>query len=248
MPRAKREKSTTGIYHVMLRGINQQEIFEEPEDYDKFISVLKDCKEISKFKLYAYCLMSNHIHLLIKEEGEDIGQIIKRIGSRFVYWYNTKYQRAGHLFQDRYRSEPLDDPEYFNTVLIYIHRNPVKAQICEYPKEYTYSSYNEYVSKADITDTDYVLSYWNKEQFEELNDCELPGECLDVSETRVIKVTDEEAKRIIKRISKCENSTEFQALEKKQRDKYLKKIKEKGVSIRQISRLTGVSYSIIQRL
>ena len=68
MPRAKREKSSTGIYHVMLRGINQQEIFEESEDYDKFISVLKDCKELSKFKLYAYCLMSNHIHLLMKEE------------------------------------------------------------------------------------------------------------------------------------------------------------------------------------
>lgn len=248
MPRAKREKSSTGIYHVMLRGINQQEIFEESEDYDKFISVLKDCKELSKFKLYAYCLMSNHIHLLMKEEDEDIGQIVKRIGSRFVYWYNTKYQRTGHLFQDRYKSEPVNDQSYFDTVLIYIHRNPVKAKVSEYPKEYAYSSYIEYMGKADIVDTDFVLSYWSKERFKELNDCELPVECLDVSESRITKVTDEEAKQIIKRISKCENATEFQELEKKQRDKYLKKIKEKGVSIRQISRLTGIAYYIIQRV
>jgi len=76
MPRQARKQSKSGIYHVMLNGINQQQIFEEPEDYEKFIQIIRDCKAISKFKLFAYCLMGNHIHLLIKTEKEPIEHIL----------------------------------------------------------------------------------------------------------------------------------------------------------------------------
>ena len=95
MPRRARKKSDSGTYHIMLRGINKQQIFEEKEDYEKFLEVLKSCKAISEFKLYAYCLMGNHIHLLIKEGKESLETIFKRIGGKFVYWYNVKYQRVG---------------------------------------------------------------------------------------------------------------------------------------------------------
>lgn len=88
MPRQARRQSESGIYHIMLRGINQQQIFEDEEDNQKFVEVLKDCKLISGFKIYAYCLMGNHIHLLLKAENESLEQIFKRIGARYVYWYN----------------------------------------------------------------------------------------------------------------------------------------------------------------
>ena len=88
----------------MLRGINKLQIFEEKEDYEKFLEVLKSCKAISEFKLYAYCLMGNHIHLLIKKGKESLETIFKRIGGKFVYWYNVKYQRVGHLFGDEITS------------------------------------------------------------------------------------------------------------------------------------------------
>ena len=68
MPRQARKHSESGIYHVMLRGINQQQIFEDTEDCEKFIQILKECKAVSDFKIFAYCLMNNHIHLLIKFE------------------------------------------------------------------------------------------------------------------------------------------------------------------------------------
>ena len=109
MPRQARKKSANGIYHIILRGINQQQIYEETEDYHKFIGILKDCQVLSGFKLYAYCLMGNHVHMMIKVEGESLEQIIKRIGGRYVYWYNSKYSRVGHLFQDRFKSEPIED-------------------------------------------------------------------------------------------------------------------------------------------
>ena len=113
MPRQARRQSESGIYHIMLRGINQQQIFEDEEDNQKFVEVLKDCKLISGFKVYAYCLMGNHIHLLLKAENENLEQIFKRIGARYVYWYNWKYRRRGHLFQDRFKSEPVEDDAYF---------------------------------------------------------------------------------------------------------------------------------------
>ena len=100
MPRKAREKSESGIYHVMLRGINQQQIFEEEEDYLKFIQILETYQTISEYKIFAYCLMGNHIHLLIKVEKESLEQVFKRIGSKYVYWYNTKYQTIRGRFYD----------------------------------------------------------------------------------------------------------------------------------------------------
>jgi len=97
MPRQARKLSSTGIYHVMLRGINQQQIFEDEEDYDKFLQILKECKEVSEFRLLAYCLMGNHVHLLIKQEQERLDTVFRRIAGRYVYWYNVKYRRVGHL-------------------------------------------------------------------------------------------------------------------------------------------------------
>ena len=91
MPRQARDKSNSGIYHIMLRGINQQQIFEDEQDYKKFLSILEECKAICEYKIYAYCLMGNHIHLLIETGKEDCSLVMKRICTRFVYWYNLKY-------------------------------------------------------------------------------------------------------------------------------------------------------------
>ena len=165
MPRQARKKSENGIYHVMLRSINQQQLFEDSEDFNKFLQVLKDCKAISEFHLFAYCLMGNHIHLLIKEGTETLEQIFKRICGRFVYWYNIKYCRVGHLFQDRFKSEPVDTEKYFFTVLRYIHQNPIKAGLCKRVEDYPYSSYAEYIKTNDLVDTDYVLSLTKLEDF-----------------------------------------------------------------------------------
>ena len=94
MPRTARKKSNTGIYHVTLRGINRQQIFIDAEDAERFMQAVMDSRAISDFSLYAYCLMGNHIHLVLKEGNEPLEQIIKRIGVRFVYWYNWKYRRS----------------------------------------------------------------------------------------------------------------------------------------------------------
>jgi REP element-mobilizing transposase RayT len=108
----------------MLRGINRQAIFADEEDYCKLIETIQRIKEKSGFELYGYCLMGNHVHLLLREARESISVSMQRVCSSFVHWYNRKYDRFGHLFQERYRSEVVEDEAYLLTVLRYIHQNP----------------------------------------------------------------------------------------------------------------------------
>lgn len=248
MPRKARVKSESGIYHIMLRGINQQQIFEDQEDYDKFIEIVTDCKAICGFKIYAYCLMGNHIHLLIKEGEEGLEQMFKRIGGRFVYWYNIKYRRVGHLFQDRFKSEPVETEEYFFTVLRYIHQNPVKANICKKVGDYPYSSYRDYVRERKTVDIDYVLEILSLDSFIEYHNQTVDANCLDICDKVIVRVTDEQAKELIKKYAKCDSVSDFQDMDIKTRDKCLKKLRDQGVSIRQLSRLTGISFSVIRKL
>lgn len=109
MPRQARKKSDSGIYHIMMRGINRQIIFQDEEDYSKFLQTLERYKEKSGYKIYAYCLMGNHIHLLLKVDIEPLGQLMRRLCGSYVYWYNRKYQRIGYLFQDRFKSEVVEN-------------------------------------------------------------------------------------------------------------------------------------------
>lgn len=248
MARQAREKSESGIYNVMLRGINKEQIFKDEEDFKKFIQVLKDCKEKSQFELYAYCLMGNHIHLLIKPDKEPIEQVFKRICGRFVYWYNVKYQRTGHLFQDRYKSEPVENDEYFLTVIRFIHQNPVKAGMCKSIDEYKVSSYHEYTEAAAVIDTDFVFKMISKQEFIEFNSQLSDDKCLDIEETETkIRLTDEQAQREIEKCSNCKNVTQFQGLKETSKENYINELREKGLSIRQLSRLTGVSVAIVRK-
>ena len=246
MPRQARRKSESGIYHIMLRGINKQVIFEDEEDNFKFLETLKKYKAISGYKIFAYCLMSNHVHLLLKVEKEDIDLIIKRIASSYVYWYNWKYKRNGHLFQDRFKSEPVENDSYFLTVVRYIHQNPLKAGVCKSIDGYNFSSYNEYVKKADLVDTDFCLGIIDKEQFLDFNNEYNEDVCLEI-EKENFRLTDDEAREIIFKISKCRTINQFQNLKIDKRDKYLKLLRNNGLSIRQISRLTGIGFNIVRK-
>lgn len=127
-----------------MRGNEKKDIFLDNEDREKFIDILYNKKELSKYTLYAYCLMSNHVHILIKEDVETLSQCIKRINTSYAYYFNKKYQRIGHFFQDRYKSECVDSESYLLSAMRYIHNNPVNAGIVDRPGDYMWSSYNIY--------------------------------------------------------------------------------------------------------
>ena len=248
MPRTGRIRSSTGIYHIMLRGINNQIIFNDDEDYDKFIEILLECKNKSNFKIFAYCLMGNHVHLLLKEETDALEIIFKRLGVNYVYWYNGKYIRVGHLFQDRFKSEVVENESYLLAAVRYIHKNPLKAMIVSSMTEYYYSSYNEYISPkpGQLTDTGFIIDIVGEEEFLRFHEIEDNKEAfMDIPDLKR-RMTDGQVKIAIQKITGQSNTLSCQHFDKQLLGKYIKKLRKEGASIRQLRRLMGISEWIIR--
>ena len=235
------------MYHLMVRGINRQNIFEEPEDYEKCLFFLTQCKSVSGLELYGYCLMPNHIHLLLKEGTQPLERAMKWFAGKYAVWFNLKYSRTGHLFGDRFKSEPVEDESYFMTVLRYIHFNPVKAGLVKTPGEYLYSSYANYYGSAGIVDTAKAFSFAPWDIFEEFHAAGCPDVCLDLPASVMPRLTEEQATAVMRRVTACGSSAEFQALSRETKNALIAKMKAQRMSIRQISRLTGETYYMIQK-
>ena len=247
MPRKAREKSESGIYHVMLRGSNRQQIFHDDEDCQVFMGVLERVKQVSGMQLHAFCLMGNHVHLLIRETTEPLEIVFRRIGAAFVYWYNVKYDRVGHLFQDRFKSEPVNDDAYYLNVLRYILQNPVKAGICGSMADYAFSSAREYLNgDVGITDINFARSLMREAELRDFLMTESADTCLEMTDTSSVHVTDTEASRMIidefgTMMPVHGSTTNHSAF-----NESVCRLRKAGVSIRQLSRLTGLSKKVIE--
>ena len=249
MPRTARKISETGIYHVMLRGINRQNIFEDDQDRLYFMSVLASCKKVSGFRLHAFVLMSNHIHLLLEPLDEPLDMIFRRIGTRYAVWYNRKYQRAGHLFQDRFRSENVSTVQYYQTVLRYILQNPMKAGMEKHPGEYRWSSYTAYEKgQGIVTDTQYAVELFGGREMliqylKQDNDDTVMDE-----ENHDWRLRDDAARRIMRQITQCSSVSDFQKLDPDLQKKHAVEMYQERLSMGQIARLTGMSKTTVFRI
>lgn len=262
MPRQCRNTSDTGVYHVMLRGNNKQDIFEYQSDYLKFQELLyQKChpQDLNHNPLapccvvYAYCLMPNHVHLLIQEKEESISYCIKCIAISYAQYYNIKYGHTGHVFQDRFRSETVNEWEYFVTLLRYIHQNPVAAGLSLRVKDYPWSSWSEYDNLSScpmpFCSVSSVLSRISLEALTELVNEPLAktSRILDYNNETTIRLNEDKIREFISKDCGIQNPKEIQSYSKQERRAILKEILAFGGSIRQISRLTGISESIVRR-
>ena len=166
MPRVARIKFVNAIYHIMVRSISEVILFKDSEDKNRYLMLLKKYQKIFHFKIYAYCLMSNHGHIAMDCCGADISKIMKAINQSYVAYFNSKYNRHGHLFQDRFKSKVIDTNGYLITLSAYIHNNP--RDIDEFKtniENYQYSSLGIYLGIANdafgLLNTDYVLSHFS---------------------------------------------------------------------------------------
>ena len=256
MPRNRRELSDTRIYHVVIKGADRQLLFEEPGDFRKYLSFLEYYKEQCKFELFAYCLMSNHVHLLLRHPPDfSLEMIFRRLNTSYAIWFNMKYNRTGFVQNSRYYSEPVESDRYFRTVARYIHFNPTKAGLEDAPGcTYQWSSFFDYINIISeipsLTDTYFLLDLLGShDNFYKLHSkIDEEGEkILDVDNIRT-RLPDDVALEIIAEISNCHTTTEFQNLSIVNRNSYIPLIHKKGVSVRQINRLTGTPRGIIQRI
>lgn len=219
MPRIGRIQSGTGIYHVMLRGINRQDLFEEPDDYWAFIRVLSALPQrksvVTSFPvctchIYAYCLMPNHVHLLVCEKDWKVAEIVK------------------------------------------FHQNPVKAGLVDEARAYEYSSWgNDYLGLSDHQ-VCYKQAAINRYGMDELSawvEMPLSGEvdCLDIENKRI--VADETIRQMILEKSGTKNLTEFRLHSKERRKNIIRDVMLKlDAGPRQLSRVSGLPYSIVYKL
>jgi len=272
MARVRREKAASGVYHVMLRGINHQRIFEDDKDYERFLETLVYVVQQYKSehdkiccRFFAYCLMDNHVHLLMQEIDEELSKTMQRIEISYAYFCNQKYGRDGHFFRGRFRSEPVNDFDYFLTLLRYIHQNPVKGGLTNSVEDYPYSSWHEFQEigymvrrKSEpgtrymvrICDVKSVLNRIEYDVFAELVNQNLPND-FDPMKENVFKrnrMSDDEVMIAIKKIGKCNSISEFQKKNQKEQTDIITSLWLEGATQRQIERVTGFGRSKIQRL
>jgi REP element-mobilizing transposase RayT len=145
--RTRRGESSTGYYHIMNRGINGLYLFNDKFEKEKLLNIMVEEKENIELKIVAYCIMDNHFHFLIKAEKENLMMYMKKIGIRYAMYYNRKEKRRGSVFQDRFKSEVIEDEEYLLSAIRYIHNNPVKANMVEDFTKYNWSSANQYIRR-----------------------------------------------------------------------------------------------------
>lgn len=146
----------------MHRGVRRTEIFSDETDYQVFLEILKVALDKYQCKIHAYCMMTNHIHLLLETSEDEIGRFMKCLSERYAMYFNHKYQYRGHLFESRYKSCLVKEDSYFLQTSRCIHLNPVKARIVVKPEDYRWSSYQTMIALKDdrITERNRTLAYF----------------------------------------------------------------------------------------
>ena len=164
MARKPRVEYPGALYHVMCRGNNGKYVLNKDEDKLIYLELVRKYKERYGFKLYSYCIMNNHVHLLIEMETVELSKIMQGIQQSFTQRYNKKYNRTGHVFQQRYKAVLCDKDNYLLQLIKYIHYNPVEAGI-EAGLNYQWSSHNNYLKfKNDgLVEIDFVLGMFSED-------------------------------------------------------------------------------------
>lgn len=250
MPRSARKVSESGFYHVMARGASRQVIFEDDADRSLFLSLLATGCEECGVGVHAYVLMGNHFHLLVCGPLEDVSSCMRRVTGSYAAQFNGRHGRCGHLFQGRFKSEPINDDGYLLAVVCYIHRNPEAAGLSAMP-DWPWSSYREYVGEPNLVDPGMVLDMLGGvDGFVEFHarphEGERPIEC-DEREVRG-RLSDEEAMGAARALLGELPVEALSGLTKAERDEAVGRLRGAGLGVRQIQRLTGISLGAISKV
>ena len=201
MVQSPRKYASSNIYHVVARGVCHCIIFEDDKDRGRFLDYLDEVLKNNRGTLLAWCLMDNHYHLLLKVDQARLSEAMKWLNSSYALYFNSTHERDGHLFQGRFKSEPVETDEYLLTVIRYIHQNPVKGGIVP-TCDFRWSSYRSYLGRCtaehrQITSPDCGLHLLGgKDAFIRFHEMQNPNcRCIDTEETRISEPDNEMLQR-----------------------------------------------------
>ena len=227
MARKARIKSSTGIYHVLVRAISDLSLFTDEEDTQFYTDILNDLQHKGYCEVYAYALFPTHVHLLVRDSslspsGEQVGGLMKRIASAYSYFFNAKYDHYGPIYMERFKSNPIETKDYFLKVLDHIGSQQTESK-------YTcrHLPMGLKVTNSQVLDKQPAL--------------------LDFKE-RTKRVTDSKLLAFLQQNYSFTNIGEFLQRNTEEQEEVIRNCKKEGGSIRQIVRLTGHSFAQVFRV
>ena len=248
MPRASRQQSATNVYHVTMRGIGKRIIFEDDADRDRFLNRLSSYVDGSSLEILAWCLMENHVHLVLKAEFDDLKRIMHGLSTSYANYYNSIHGHVGPVFQGRYDSVPIEGDAQLAACVRYVHLNPAAAKICA-PEDYPWSSYLQYLGGEGFCSTQLFSGMFDDvaaiRAFHDTSNGF--DEIIDMSSYRR-RLTDEEAFATATEIFGEHFVEAIPNMEKPERNDAIRRLYAVGLSGKQIERLTGVGRGIFNRV
>ena len=236
MPRRARRDLESNYLHVIAQGINRELIFKTERNKRKYYELLINNKEDFDVYILAYCIMNNHVHVLIySDKIDNISKYMKLVNTSFAQYYNKINDRVGYVFRDRFKSQAIKNERYLYNCISYIHHNPVKANIVSDLDAYKYSSYNDYIRKTGIVNKKTLqLVFGGERDYIEMFNF------IHYGEGEALEVQDET------NITNCKWKTEN--LDRNELKEECKKLKELNFSNRKIAKMIGIDRNKVDRL
>lgn len=248
MPRHPRTTAESGIYHVMLRGVNRDAIFLEDADFERFLHALASAKDASGCSVLAYCLMTNHAHLVLLPTSEPLGTVMKRLGVRYAGWFNRKYGRVGHVFQDRFKSIPVETDEYLVALLRYVWNNPVEAGLAKRPEDYPWSSHRFLGATSELIDQAQLQRLVSDDTLAELASNPVLADTASTPVPDPGQPIRPAAQQIMRERIGIGTPTEFLQLSLTAQQRAIADLRTRSFSYAVIASATGMSTSAVRRL
>lgn len=244
MSRINKENINTSFFHIMIQGNNKEYIFDRKEDRNQYLKIMKETKEKIDMMILAYCIMNNHVHILFHEQDiKNITKYMHRVNLMYAKYYNKKYDRVGYVYRDRYKMQPIYSEKHLYSCVRYIHNNPVKANICQKPSEYQYSSCYHNIF---YTDTELERNIKQYMYVQESNSNEEEKFVLMEDDTNKKEICEEIVKETMVKYSVtkeelCKNKKLIHFL--------IKKIKsENDISYRMMEKILGIDHKKLKKI
>lgn len=244
--RKPRQHLSSKFVHVTQRGLGKRIIFEDGEDKRRYLEFLKSKLEGTDIRVLAWVLMDNHSHLLIQALPSDLSRLMQRLGVSYAQYFNGRHGHVGKVFQNRFSSEAIEDDAYLKAVIRYIHRNPENANLAD-KETYPWSSYREICGRnnnlegSDICDTASVIElFGNLEALVAFHEDESVNDGFARLDGYRPRMSDEEARAIAIKHYGVGFADRISGMRRSERDEALRRLKDRGISIRQLQRLTGI--------
>ena len=252
MTRPLRADTASLINHVVIRGVNKNLVFLDVEDRRMFLRILRALTYELSVNVFAYCLMGNHVHLILHDPKSHLSLFMQRLQISYVRYFNEKYEHEGTLFQHRFRSEAIEDVEYLWAAIRYVLLNPEKAGIAPF-HSYQWSSYRDFANFEQRNYTGITAVYFVEDFIADIKKLvegisDEGSHDIEFLDAWPKHASDDEVVALVKKLANVASPLDVTSLPKQRRNGILLELLKRRISSKQIERVTGVSKATLYRL